>query len=171
MGTDHTLVFLGLPRRMDLVLLAFTWLAGFLSGLLFSLQPGMDAVISRFSMITRLTIPGLMCILLFPLALSCIAVFKPQIFYLLSFLKALCFGYCSGCVLLMCVGAGWLVKFMLLFSDMLYHPCLFWFWIQHADGNREHLREHIVICLCIAIFIGLLDYFLVSPFLAMLLDL
>ena len=68
---------------------------------------------------------------------------------------------CSG-------SAGWLVRWLLVFSASLASPLMYLYWLRHLTGGRwfDGLETACLICLCA--LIGSVDFRLVSPLLARL---
>ena len=64
--------------------------------------------------------------------------------------------------------AGWLVRWLLVFSASLASPLMYLYWLRHLTGRRrfDGLEAACVLCLCA--LIGSVDFRLVSPLLARL---
>lgn len=152
--------------------LALLWICGLLTGSLVSLSadeilaPTMLAAISG-----GLSISGLLLVLLFPLLLTAAAVFisRPVFLYPVAFLKAFLFAFTGIGLLLSLASSGWLIRCLLMFSDSLLLPFLWLLWLQIVSGpDRFAMRRFLTVSL-LALLTGILDYFLVAPFLAGLL--
>ena len=146
------------------LLLVFSWTAGFLSGLLFSFQL---YDLSLFTSSQEIIVFNSLhiVVLLFPLVFSYLAMSWPVVFLLFSFVKAFSLAYSSGYLLISFGFAGWLLRLLFLFSDILFQPFLFWFWLKHINGNKDGIKKHVAICAVAAILIFLLDLLFVSPLL------
>lgn len=66
--------------------------------------------------------------------------------------------------------AGWLVRWLLMFSDILTLPLLCLFWLRAFSHERSQSLCFAAAVGVIAVFIGSLDYTVVSPFAAMLIS-
>lgn len=154
-----------LERRSPYLYLASFWLAGFVSGILFSLHADSLAALQGVFFLRRQTVAGLTVVLIFPLLISVLLLRKPVLLYIVSFTKSFCLGCSSGYVLTFSLASGWLISFLFLFSDTLFQPWLYFFWASHLDGNQEKLVKHIAVCSLAAVTIGLVDLFFISPFL------
>ena len=142
-------------------LLLGVWLSGSASDSLFS---PMRAVVS-----SRVSIIGLLSSLLLPLLFSAFAVYigRPVLLIPIAFWKAFSFSYLSWGLLQAWNSAGWLIASLLLFSSACSLPVLCWYWL-----GQIHRPEFRLLPLCIAagalILIGILNYCLILPFLAVI---
>lgn len=154
-------------------LLACAWIFGLISGIFFSFSAG-DSFFSlmRSAADGRVSICGLLSTILLPLLLSAFAVFisKPRLFIPIAFVKALAFAYCGIGVWLAFGSAGWLFRCFLMFSDICMLPVLWWFWIRNlGTDTRKPFRTFLTV-LAAALFIGFLDFNVISPFWASLIS-
>ena len=118
----------------------------------------------------RVTIIGLFAVLFLPLFISAIFVWidMPALQYGICFIKAFFLGFSLCCIKYSFVNAGWLIMVMLLFSDCCMVVPLLWFWCRHISGCKFYLKRDILYSCLIAILVGILDYFVVSPYLVSL---
>lgn len=159
-------------RKIRTAFLAFFWCMGLLSGAI--LAQYADEI--HFSLMRRaaacsVSIVGLVAVLL-PFLFTAIAVNLSNCFviFFLAFLKALLFSY-HGCIISVAFGsAGWLVRYLLLFTDACTIPILLWLWIRCMDHQRVGLLRNIFICALASAAVGLIDFCVVSPFLVMLIS-
>ena len=160
-------------RKYCVPFLAFSLTFGFSMGIYLArtMQDSMFSLM-RAVAFSRVSIVGLFVLLFLPLLLSAAAVYFsiPAMVLPLSFCKGFCMGYCALGILFVFGSASWLVRLLLMFSDCFMILPLSWFWIRHISGCRNMLRRDFLICSAIAIVIGIVDYFLVSPFLVMLMN-
>lgn len=159
--------------RFCVSFLAFSWTLGLSAGVYFAgtMQSSVFSLM-RAAASSRVSIVGLIVLLIFPLLLSAFAVYLSAPICLLpvSFCRGAAFGFCSLGALYAFGSAGWLVRLMLLFSASAMTVPLFWFWIRHISGNKLLLRRDLAVCSALAVVIGIIDYFLVSPYLVMLMN-
>ena len=109
---------------------------------------------------------------LLPLLIAGYALYieKPQFLYLICFIKTFAFAHCAFSAVAAFGQAGWLVRFLFQFSDIFSIPVLFWLSLRHITGNAHDFKRDLVISASIsAVFCGI-DYCIVSPFLAMLIE-
>lgn len=179
-GDDYTFMALffkqGLPRfwrKGSTLFLAFFWFLGLAFGILFFLLSG-DSFVSlmRGTLTSSVSIIRVLCVSLLPFLLSAFAVFisEPRLLLLICFGKAFLFSFVSFGVIQAFGSAGWLVRWLLLFSDCASVPVLYWFWLRNISGNSRFCFWEICGFLSMELLIGSIDYCLVSPFLARLLD-
>ena len=88
----------------------------------------------------------------------------------LAFLKALCFMYCFGGISFVYTDAGWLVRFLLLFTDCFSVPLLIWYVGRILRKNQKSLNRGTGFCLVVLLVIRWIDYSVISPFVSELLS-
>lgn len=172
MYTKAFRVISALLQRKLRVIFAVILIVGILAGVRLSYAAD-DSILTLASVSgnTGLTFWGIAAVLLLPLLISlCAFHFNIPILILpIAFLKSAAFGFCSCCVIFAYGDAGWLVRFLVLFSDSAMFVVLCWYWFSHLEGVRTRLRQDTVLCFVLAVVIGMFDYIYISPFLAMLL--
>lgn len=116
------------------------------------------------------SVAGLCFSLLIPLVLSAIvlAFHKPAFLFLIIAFRAFCFGYCSEAVFLYCCDAGWLIRFLFLFSSIFSLVPFLWLCLRNIGSVKRNWKREFYICCIAAVLFGSFDYFFVSPFLASL---
>lgn len=154
------------------LLLACAFLFGLISGILISMSAS-DALCStmRAAPFGCVSIFGLLSVLLLPFLFSAFAVYSSSVLLLLcvAFAKAFAFGFVSFAVWAAFGAAGWLIRFLLMFADLIILPLLLWFWYQIMKNPHSWVKSTLVACI-LACFIGGFDYCFVSPFLANLIS-
>ena len=150
-------------------LLCFCWCLGLLLGTLFAV--GADASflsLMRQAAVSRVSIVNLLTAIVLPFLFSALAVYmgRPRALYVICFCKALCFAFCIVLADRSFGTAGWLIQPLLLFSDLLLAPVLFWFSVRHIGGGSGSLQKDIGFCAAVIAAVAMLDAFWVSPFLA-----
>lgn len=148
--------------------LAYAWISGLLLGAVFSVSAD-DLLTStmRAAVSGSMSISGLIAVILLPLLLSAYAVYYSQPILLVSvvFLKAFLFGYTGAGILFLYPASGWLIQWLLMFSDMMTLPIL---WLVWLSGSLTSPPRRIVGCTVCAVLIGCVDYIVIAPFLACL---
>jgi len=86
------------------------------------------------------------------------------------FLKG--FLFCAGAAAVSVAfgSAGWLVRLLLLFTDICLLPIFSWLVLRHCGASARPLQKDAVICSAMVLLICSLDYCVVSPYLAMLIE-
>ena len=127
--------FSGSYADRKLLQLHLVWVTGLLCGGLFTLLADIPASLMR--MPGHLSIVGLLLIPLFPFLISASAVYLscPRLIHVVCFFKAFCFCACAVMIRAACGSAGWLVQALLLFTDGLTTPVLYWFWLRCLEGS------------------------------------
>ena len=159
-------------RKFCKLFLALSWHFGLLCGVLITDKCDPDLLsLMRSAVLSRVSIVGLLAVTFLPFLLSAFAVIfsSPWLMIPISFLKAFSFGYCASAVSTSFGSAGWLVRWLLLFSACCSVPVLYWFWLRHISGSQKSLWMDLVLCAVIVLLIGCLDYRVISPFLVKLL--
>lgn len=159
--------------KSRVMLLAFLWISGLLCGTLFVLAAEDPfSSLMRTVAFNRVSIAGLAAVLVFPLIVSAVAVYMavPTFILPICFVKAFCYGSSMFGASAAFGSAGWLMRLLLLFSDSCMMVPLLWFWCRHLTGRRDSLKRDLAVCAVFAVFIGIIDYFLVSPYLAELMN-
>lgn len=151
------------------LLLAAACFAGLVLGILWGSHTG---IISDSWMLGALTsplsIPGLTAILLVPFLLIALAIFYSRLWLLCLTLvmKMFCFGACGWALTAFFGSAGWLVRFLLMFSDSMMLPMLCFLALRRCTGRLS--RGDFLLGVGWMVLVGALDFWLVSPFLATL---
>ena len=166
----------GLPyklRKGYRFVLAFFWIVGLLCGITvyISAEDSLFPVMRSISF-HAVSIVSLLCVNLFPFLLSAFAVSssKTVLMLLICFSKAFLFSFVSLGISQTYGSAGWLIRSMLLFSDCLTTPMLYWFWLRHLPENRPYVGWETFGMSALGILIGSVDYRIISPFLASLIE-
>ena len=156
--------------RSDAALLAFLWTAGLFLGTLAAQFAGPSFSLMRPSSGVSIVTPLVAAAFPFLLAAFAVHIHRPKLLLFLCFCKAFCFAFC-GCLIWCAYGsAGWLVRFLLMFTDICMVPVLCWFCMRHITGPIISEKRDLAVCIVIAVIVAGIDYFAVSPFLAKLID-
>lgn len=166
-GTPHR------RRKGRRFLLACCWIAGLLCGA----WTGLSADSFLFLWLRGIlwatpSMAGLLCVVLLPFLLSTLVVFlfRPGLLLLVCFGKAFLYAFASVSVLLAFGSAGWLFRWLLLFSDCVCAPVLYWFWLRYLPGDRRLCVWDTAWMLSMGLLAGSLNYSVVAPFLARLIE-
>lgn len=156
-----------LNRYFATIFLAFCWCAGLLGGCILSRQTDqIHFSLMREAVNRSVSIVGLFAVLL-PFLISAIAVYFTQVWLIfpVSFLKAFSFAYVAASVTQAFGTCGWLIRLLLLFTDVCTVPILFWCWLRFLNGSLNKRSAEMMLCAAICIAICGFDYFVISPFL------
>ena len=160
-------------RRNVTVILAFVWFFGLLFGIILSCAAG-DYIVSlmRLAVHCHVSIVGLAVITVFPLFLSAFVAYVSVLLLIfpVCFFEAFIQGFLLLPVYVAFGDAGWLVHLFCVFSDTCMTILLLWFWVRCFTGNNVSLKHDFIICFIAALMICFFDYFLVSPYLMMLMS-
>lgn len=156
------------PRIIRTAVLAFFWSAGFCLGIYIASQTNkFVSSMMRAAPFSSVSIVGLFVVSLLPLIVSAFAVYgsAPLAILPVAFLKAFGFAFCSEIILSAYGSAGWLVRFLLLFSDSCVCVILLWFWFRNINGATYSTKKELAVCTGMTLLLGSIDYFFICPFL------
>ncbi len=88
----------------------------------------------------------------------------------LAFCKTSLFSLFSVLTILSYGGCGWLVRLLLLFSDIVSLPILMWLWIRILQGKCGSSFRTILVCAAAGMAVTVFDYLVISPYLAYLIS-
>ena len=127
--------FAAFSYRISCFVFAIFWIAGLLSGILMSCCADVSLFRVMLSDLdVRLSIVSFLSVLLLPLLLSFLAAYLkcPFVICVIAYLKAFLLAFVGMVILRSFRSAAWLIHFLMMFSDMLILPVLWWFWIQEV---------------------------------------
>lgn len=156
--------------KPSVAVLACAWTAGLFSGLLFSSSAG-DSLFPAMLAAARspVSVFGLLASILLPFLFTAFAVYisQPRLLVPIAFFKAFLFSYLGFGILTAFGSAGWLVRLLLTFSDLFTMPLLWWIWL---NDTPETFIRRCAAAFLVAAPVGIIDYCIISPFLAMLIS-
>lgn len=148
--------------------LLFVWLFGQTVGFFIGTRVVDDiAVLLRFEGSIESSLLLMILSELLPLCFVYLAVIfrKPFLLTLLVFLKAFFFAYCLGCVFVAFANAGWLVRWLLFFSDNIGIFVFLFFVLTKNANDRSQLTCRFIGCVTVLLIIVFIDYNAILPFL------
>ena len=156
-------------RKGSTIFLALYWCLGLLTGVLFFHAYG-----SSFSLMMRsilqdsVSIVDLLSVGLYPFLFSAFAVLisSPWLLLPIAFFRAFLLSFVSAQILASFGSAGWLLRPLLLFSDVLSAPLLYFYMHRCLSSKFYHPVCSFFLILCSSLLIGSLDYVYILPFLA-----
>lgn len=155
-------------RKWDKTLLALSWVLGLGCGGLLFRYSGSNLVSQMPSaVISRPSIFGLLVSSFLPLLFSAFAVYicVPYFLYGICFIKACSFAYVSCAVFAVYHNAAWLIRGLLLFTDLIGSAALYHYCHRHISGFRKYSAKSLISYAALSCFITLVDYRYISPFL------
>ncbi len=158
----------GFYSKFSTIFLAFCWCTGLFLGCY--LPQYLDH--SYFSLMHKavnrsVSIVGLFAVLV-PFLISAIAVYFSQtwLIFPICFFKSFSFAFIAACVTIAFSSSGWLVRSLLLFTDILSAPVVLGYWLRLVKTPANKAFQDSAVCAAICAIFCSLDYFVVSPFLA-----
>lgn len=151
--------------------LAFLWTLSLICGGCVAANDPSVVVLMRLAPLCQVSIVGLVYVIFLPFLISFISIHRGQTIwiYILLGIKGFLNGYCLSGISLVYGDAGWLMCGLLLFSGFAVNVYLLNLGFGKPIG--KHMLFHIdhAIALFVALMIGIVDYFIISPFLMRLL--
>lgn len=120
----------------------------------------------------HVSIVSLLSVVILPFLLSAFVVYFSKFALLLPvcFFKAFVFSGISFIIVRAYGPAGWLFRYLFLFSDCMVMPILYWFWLRYVDGKHRFCGWEAAALVAIGLLIGSVDYRIISPMLARLIE-
>ena len=156
-------------RKGSTVFLASCFASGLAAGCMAFFSAECEtASLMRAAADSRVSIVGLLSVIFLPFLFSAFAVYLRQPWWLLpiAFCKAFSFALVFLGITAAYGSAGWLMRLLLMFSDLWTLPLLCYFWLRYATGERRLALRVIPSYLCAVLLIAIIDHCLISPFLA-----
>ena len=161
-------------RNQNHWILAFFWIAGLVTGILCAYAAGPSFLtMMRGTLFGPVSIVSLLYTALLPFLLSAAAVSLSAEFLIFPvvFLKGLSFTFVSMGTVFAFGCSGWLIRILISFADLLSVPLLLWFWLRSVSKIRRSVTTEAIFMTAILLLIASIDYRVVSPFLADLINL
>jgi len=162
----HTSSISFLFRKSCILILAFSLFAGLVFGSrLYVDSEASVASLMRVSGIQNVSIVSHLSVLLLPFIFSAFISSTRAVWMILpvSFLKGLSFGFSQAAICSSFAGAGWLIYFFLMFSNIMTLPVLVFFWIRTLNGNA-HTMSPLFYCVLAVLLIIAVDHHFMNPY-------
>lgn len=162
-----------LHRKHSCFYLALCWFWGLLCGAVFFQHSRPFALsLMRSAIGAPVSIVGLFCIGFLPFLFTAFAVYisQPRLLLLTCFCKACAFSFAFAGIYEAFGSAGWLLRILLLFSDSVYTLFLYCLWLRLLSGRQFRCFSDTVIYFLIAVWTCGVDYYIIAPFLAELIE-
>lgn len=160
---------LSLRRRPHGIILSFCWGMGWVCGVLLFLYAGTPGVsLMRGIAFGSVSVVSLFCIGSIPFLFTAYAVFisELRLLFLICFCKACLFSFISVGISVAFSSAGWMMRTMLLFSGSIWCVELYFLWLRLLSGRKACWFPVI----SVGIAAGCISYYIISPFLAGLIE-
>lgn len=157
--------------KESVILLSFLWLIGLVCGLYFASSLDYSLFEPFYvASYTRPSFSGILVVTILPIAVTAIAAYfsAPVLIYTLCIFKAFSFSFGLCGVISVFGYSGWLIRLLLLFSDSCMAVLLLWLWCRILSLKHYTVHRDLLICTAISAAVGTVDYFLVSPYLEIL---
>lgn len=155
--------------RQPVAALACSFTLGLILGACFSVSASETLTPTMRAAATGcVSIPGLLSAMLLPFLFSAFAVYisNQWLLFPIAFCKAFLFAFLSVGLMGAFGSAGWLIRLLLMFGDILSMPLLWWFWIRSLTTRRGPALRCLVPVIALLLAVGSFDYCVISPFAA-----
>ena len=145
------------------------FLLGLVLGILFFHNGECDFVpLMRRISVDSVSIVGAAVAAFLPFLLSAFVIYiqKPSLVLIICFLKGIVYGFCSYGICVSFESCGWLLRCILLFSDICMLPALLWFWLNNLQGTTRLFRQNCNFMVLYGSFVCFIDYYFISAYLA-----
>ena len=159
--------------RLHCTLLIFVWIIGQCVGCFTAMQvPDSYSLLMRLPGFTQVSIVWLAFSAVVPFLLSYIAMrFNLRILLVpILFLKSYAFTYCLCCVSIAFDDACWLFCWLILFTDCCCSILYLFFVLRYFNRTAKSQKRMLFVSIAIINMIVCIDYFVVLPFSALLLN-
>lgn len=160
-------------RRYCNCFLACSWISGLLAGQFLFLRADASVyVVMRSAFYRPVSIVGLFFTTVIPFVVSAFAVSfsKPWLLVPLCFARSLLFSYIVLGMAMSYGASGWLIRWLLLFSQCVAVSLEYWYWRHCVSGERGLDFPVFLFLISLVFLIVSLDYCLMMPFGAHFLD-
>lgn len=161
----------GLSRRNSIPVLAFTWVLSILLGIVLS-RMNCDVISSLMynAAFGDMSLYGILSASCLPLIFSFFAVncFGARFLIPIAGLYGFFQGFFGWGIMDAFGHSGWLVRLLLVFSNVLMMPLLWFFWVRSLARERV---DYFGLFLLTGLLVGWIDFSFVSPFLTEILSL
>lgn len=161
--------FRNLWRKGCTAFLALSWFSGLVFGSFLAVSADNSfASLMRAASERRVSIVGLLVVTLLPFLFSAFAVYlsQPRLLLPVAFCKAASVSQVALGIGASYGSAGWLMRFLLMFSDLCVVPLLFFYWLRYISGERRFGLSPVLLFLAAVMMIVSVDIRFVSPVLA-----
>lgn len=160
-------------KTQKIVLLSLSWIFGIFvgCGIFYTCRP-FFASLMRSAVSQTVSIVGMLTSVFLPFFFTyCFLLSdKPVYVLIVSFIKALSFGFVASLLEYQYSSARWLLQFLFLFSDFCTTPLLFWLWLQMLSGvTGRSIKLRLVFSVFLSFVLVTIDFTIISPLLFSLL--
>ena len=156
-----------------IILFSLLWSVGLVAGRYLSQKAFLVfPTVFRSACSESTSLIGLIAVVFIPLFTSLLVCryISVMLIFPIVFLKAVGFGFCSYAICLSFGDAGWLVRYLLMFTDCVSIPLLLWFWVRRLLMRNNAIMQDFTLALFLLILTAYIDHLYVSPFLALLIN-
>ena len=165
--------FLPKFRKCYIILLAFIWVIGLHCGVsLFHFIQASPFPLMHGVNVSSVSIVSLLSVSLLPFLFSFFSVYIRSFPFLvlLCYIKGCLFAFVSMGIWISFDSAGWLIRLLVMFSDLYCLIPLWWFWIRCTEEDTFFNWFSVSSVVTAVICIVCLDFYCISPLLMRILE-
>ncbi len=163
----HIPKFLSQWGRVSRYAVALCWLTGLLLGFCAAKSAGTTLIWAvKGAAYGSVSLLRLLLICVLPFLICCAAIYLNENWLLLfgCLYEAFSFGFCAVGIGLTFGSAGWLIRFLLLFSDCMSLPAMLFICLFFA-GKHTHIKALSIVSIVYATAVAVFDYLCIVPLL------
>lgn len=156
-------------RSTPYLILASVWMIGLSSGIWAYVSSGTALVsLMRSTLQGAVSIVRVLCMTSLPFLFSAFAVFLscPWLIFPVALVKGFSFSFAAMGLMHAFGSAGWLIRLLSCFADVVTIPLLYWFWCSCFRLEDRLLGHRCVLAASLLLLAGSIDSCLIAPFLA-----
>ena len=156
-------------RKYAVFTLACSWISGLILGISISKSVSVE-VPASIAASPNASPYGVVMVTLFPILVSVLLMYMSQnwLIPVIAFFKSFSFSYVSWILMRDFGSASWLIQFLMMFSDCVSLPLLWWFWCRSLKADKPFSFALSAPLVFTAVAIAILDYRFISPILSSL---
>ena len=151
--------------------LALCVITGTAFGILFSALAGTNYfLLMRMALRSPVSIVGTAVAIVIPFLVSFYIVYysKPWLVYLICGIRLFAFASIAFVINHIYGSGSWIVRFLLQFPDLCLIPVLLYASVRRLAGHADRRQSYS--CIAFVMGVGIINYFVISPFLAQMID-
>ena len=154
------------------ILLAFFWTVSLICGVCVAANDQSVVILMHLLPMCRVSIVGLMLTLVLPLVITILSGIynKNYLLFMVAILRGFVFGYCLFGFSVLYSSSAWLMHILLCYSNCATSLVLLWLWFSQVTNMPQNSVKNYIPAIIITIFIGISDYYYVSPLIELLIN-
>ena len=160
-------------RKYCSLILAFIWTAGLLGGMeLYSCAGICGSAWMRRILGGSASFSGLFCVYFLPFLVAVCAAFaeRREVVYIICVSKAVLYGFVIRAISTVYGSAGWLIRGLVLLCNGAWMLWSYVFWQRMLSAQKRMSMTGVICGVVLCVVLSALDYYVISPFSAWLIN-